>query len=229
MGARVIFSCLKELATLREKSVSPSGSPSTSSRSASGVGVDVDNSSSSEVRFEDIYGARTGDDEEEAKDKKEKEIAAQAARRRRELDEGCAEYSEEEAGGTDSSDVLQQPLDATGLKFLDSLIQDVVFLGSPVSVKVSVAILVRSLTSLLTPTPLFVCMYINKIFFQSHHWPNIRKIVNGRLVNGYTSTDLMLRVIYRYNRATATSVAGSAPVDVNGVENIDLSQIVEKV
>jgi hypothetical protein len=48
----------------------------------------------------------------------------------------------------------------------------------------------------------------------------------GRVVNGYSNKDLVLALVYRYER-WAIRVAGTSAVKVRGVENMDLSDIVE--
>lgn len=50
-------------------------------------------------------------------------------------------------------------------------------------------------------------------------WASIRRLVSGRLVNGYSSDDYVLAVLSRASDAS-WSVAGLQTVDVNGVENI---------
>lgn len=89
---------------------------------------------------------------------------------------------------------------------------------------------------------------------QSSSWAKIRRVVGGRLVNGYSAKDLVLSVVYRYRAgwfiqclgscrvltwvsAIALcryerykfSVAGLGPVQVAGVQNVDLSDMVTQV
>jgi hypothetical protein len=54
-------------------------------------------------------------------------------------------------------------------------------------------------------------------------------VVGGRIVSGYSTTDLVLSVIYRYQRYKILGVAGIAPVRAAGVENIDLTHLVSQV
>jgi len=63
---------------------------------------------------------------------------------------------------------------------------------------------------------------------QSRHWPHIRKIVAGRIINGYTSNDLLLGIIYKYQR-WEINVAGTGPIRALGIENVDLSSFISKV
>lgn len=50
-------------------------------------------------------------------------------------------------------------------------------------------------------------------------WSSIRRLVSGRLVNGYASNDYVLAVLSRASDAS-WSVAGLNPVDVMGVDNV---------
>ncbi|KAL3666982.1 hypothetical protein V7S43_007927 [Phytophthora oleae] len=56
-------------------------------------------------------------------------------------------------------------------------------------------------------------------------WTNARRVVSGRLINGYSDKDWMLGVMYRY-QGWALNSAGIAPIDIAGVENVDLSEII---
>jgi hypothetical protein len=56
-------------------------------------------------------------------------------------------------------------------------------------------------------------------------WKNIRKVVAGRLINGYSENDWMLAIMYRYQGWSLDS-AGIGPVGVLGVENVNLSSII---
>ena len=77
----------------------------------------------------------------------------------------------------------------------------------------------------------------------SKNWKEIRSIISGRLINGYSTNDLVLGIVYRYERFKY-NVSGVQPVDNEklwgtvlssssslsslGVENIDLSNIIYK-
>jgi hypothetical protein len=50
-------------------------------------------------------------------------------------------------------------------------------------------------------------------------WASIRRLVSGRLVNGYSSNDYVLAVLSRASNAS-WNVAGLQPVDVLGIENV---------
>ncbi|GLE00493.1 hypothetical protein PINS_up009250 [Pythium insidiosum] len=57
-------------------------------------------------------------------------------------------------------------------------------------------------------------------------WKNARRVVSGRLINGYSEHDWMLAVMYRY-QGWALNSAGIAPIEVPGVENVNLSSIIK--
>lgn len=56
-------------------------------------------------------------------------------------------------------------------------------------------------------------------------WANARRVVSGRFINGYSEKDWMLGIMYRYQGWTLDS-AGIAPLNIAGVENVDLSEII---
>jgi len=62
---------------------------------------------------------------------------------------------------------------------------------------------------------------------KSRQWAKIRSVVGGRLINGYSRKDMVLSIIYRYQRYKV-QVSGIAPVKVAGVENVNLTHIVSK-
>ena len=55
-------------------------------------------------------------------------------------------------------------------------------------------------------------------------WAAARRVVAGRLVNGYGANDHVLAVLSRVSNVT-WNVAGMGPVPVQGVENIDCSEV----
>lgn len=56
-------------------------------------------------------------------------------------------------------------------------------------------------------------------------WNNVRKIVSGRLINCYSSTDWTLNFLYRSTKTTL-KVAGLSPVKVDFVENYDVKDVI---
>ena len=57
-------------------------------------------------------------------------------------------------------------------------------------------------------------------------WKQIRAIVSDRIVNCYSTNDWVLKFVYRTADLT-TSVAGLMPVECNGIENVDLSELIQ--
>jgi len=58
-------------------------------------------------------------------------------------------------------------------------------------------------------------------------WEAARRVVSGRLVNCYSTKDLILSVLFQYKRMTGVlrPVCGCAPVKVPGVENYDVTHL----
>lgn len=73
------------------------------------------------------------------------------------------------------------------------------------------------ISSPMSPTPL--------------EWASIRNVVSYRLVNAYTTNDWVLAIVARLHSLISTRlsirVAGMTAVEVEGVENVDLSDILE--
>ncbi|GBG88156.1 hypothetical protein CBR_g46645 [Chara braunii] len=57
-------------------------------------------------------------------------------------------------------------------------------------------------------------------------WQAVREIVAGRFVNGYSSNDWNLGIVYRASILTH-DLAGVTPVEVPGVENVNLAKLVK--
>ena len=67
----------------------------------------------------------------------------------------------------------------------------------------------------------------------SERWRAARGVVTGRLINGYSTRDWMLRLVYRAKAWSIAGVAGTTPVvpehagqDAPMIENVDLSDLV---
>ncbi|CAM9835509.1 unnamed protein product, partial [Hapterophycus canaliculatus] len=56
-------------------------------------------------------------------------------------------------------------------------------------------------------------------------WKRVRSAVAGRLINGYSSRDWLLALVYR-SKSWSVGVAGTSRVEECGVENLDLSGLV---
>lgn len=53
-----------------------------------------------------------------------------------------------------------------------------------------------------------------------------RRVVAGRLVNGYSKQDWILGVLFRSGSGFTRAAAGLTPVGVPNIENVDLSDLV---
>ena len=59
---------------------------------------------------------------------------------------------------------------------------------------------------------------------QASQWASARRVVAGRLVNGYSKRDYVLAVLARLSGGT-WGVAGLQPVGVEGVENVECAEV----
>jgi hypothetical protein len=101
----------------------------------------------------------------------------------------------------------------TGLyRHAGDIIQDVVLLGTPIGIEV------RCLP-LSSPSSHSA---------QTSAWERARQVVAGRLINGYSERDYVLALLYRYEK-WAVNVAGLKAIEVEGVENVNLSSTISKV
>ncbi|KAF0699158.1 Aste57867_10253 [Aphanomyces stellatus] len=57
-------------------------------------------------------------------------------------------------------------------------------------------------------------------------WTAVRQVVAGRLVNGFSTNDWMLAIMFRYQNFSL-GAAGISPIDAAGVENVDLTTIIQ--
>lgn len=57
-------------------------------------------------------------------------------------------------------------------------------------------------------------------------WKACRQIVAGRLVNCYSRKDLILSLMFQYKRMSFKKVCGTCVVDLPGVENVDVTDII---
>ncbi|GKY99413.1 hypothetical protein MPSEU_000896000 [Mayamaea pseudoterrestris] len=58
-------------------------------------------------------------------------------------------------------------------------------------------------------------------------WKSCRHVVAGRLVNCFSNKDMILSLMFQFKRLAIKPVCGTCPVNVNGVENIDVSDLVQ--
>lgn len=58
-------------------------------------------------------------------------------------------------------------------------------------------------------------------------WQACRMVVAGRLVNCFSQKDLILSLMFQFKRLGLKPVCGTCPVNVSGVENVDVSDIVQ--
>ncbi len=105
--------------------------------------------------------------------------------------EKAAELACESKTTTTSSSSWHMPwqrqdasLEATG-QSCKGIIEDVILLGAPTNVDVS------TLDVLFKRDVCFGCS-------QHTRWSNVRTVVSGRLVNGFSHNDLVLALVYRY-------------------------------
>ena len=64
------------------------------------------------------------------------------------------------------------------------------------------------------------------VIANKEEWTRARTVVAGRFVNGYATNDWILGYLFRATGGGIKRVAGLAPVEVPGVENIDVSELV---
>ncbi|XP_074263639.1 transmembrane and coiled-coil domain-containing protein STS1-like [Silene latifolia] len=64
------------------------------------------------------------------------------------------------------------------------------------------------------------------ISLKDENWPLARKMVSGRFVNAYSTNDWTLGIAFRSN-LVSQGLAGIQPVDAFGIENVDVTQIIE--
>nr|POF17171.1 isoform 2 of transmembrane and coiled-coil domain-containing protein 4 [Quercus suber] len=64
------------------------------------------------------------------------------------------------------------------------------------------------------------------VSIKDENWEEARKMVAGRFVNAYSTTDWTLGIIFRAS-LLSQGLAGIQPVDVPGIENVDVTKIIE--
>ncbi|KAL4569010.1 hypothetical protein LXL04_024637 [Taraxacum kok-saghyz] len=64
------------------------------------------------------------------------------------------------------------------------------------------------------------------VAIKDENWEAVRKVVSGRFVNAYSTNDWMLGVAFRAS-LLSQGLAGIQPVDVPGIENVDVTEVIE--
>lgn len=64
------------------------------------------------------------------------------------------------------------------------------------------------------------------VAIQGENWGAVRKVVSGRLINAYSTNDWMLGVAFRAS-LLSQGLAGIQSVNVPGIENVDVTEIIE--
>ncbi|XP_048335112.2 uncharacterized protein LOC107424393 isoform X2 [Ziziphus jujuba] len=64
------------------------------------------------------------------------------------------------------------------------------------------------------------------ISIKDENWEAVRKLVAGRFVNAYSTNDWILGIAFRASLLTQ-GLAGIQPIDVPGIENVDVTDLVE--
>lgn len=64
------------------------------------------------------------------------------------------------------------------------------------------------------------------VSIRPERWAMARRAVGGRFVNAYSRRNWVLGLIYRGSAGFVKGAGGLCPVDVPGVENINLSSII---
>ena len=63
------------------------------------------------------------------------------------------------------------------------------------------------------------------VSLKNEEWTCLGRVVSGRLINGFSSNDWILAVMYRY-QGWAINVCGTTAIDNTAVENVDLSNVI---
>ncbi|XP_031269065.1 transmembrane and coiled-coil domain-containing protein 4-like [Pistacia vera] len=64
------------------------------------------------------------------------------------------------------------------------------------------------------------------ISIEDENWEDARKMVAGRFVNAYSTTDWTLGIVFRAS-LLSKGLAGIQPVDISGIENVDVTDLIE--
>jgi hypothetical protein len=65
------------------------------------------------------------------------------------------------------------------------------------------------------------------IALRPERWAMARAVVSGRLINGFSHKDWLLGVVYRGTAGFVKDAAGLGPAPYPGVENVNLTSLVQ--
>ena len=71
-----------------------------------------------------------------------------------------------------------------------------------------------------------VYMFGTPIVVKADDYAQAVSVVSGRVLNGYATNDWILGYLFRATSGGIGKVAGLAPVDIPGVENVDVTDLV---
>lgn len=64
------------------------------------------------------------------------------------------------------------------------------------------------------------------VSLNAQEWTELHRVVSGRLINGYSTNDWVLAVMYRF-QGMAINVCGTCAIASPGIENLDLSDVIK--
>ena len=71
------------------------------------------------------------------------------------------------------------------------------------------------------------CLLGTPVAVRPERWAMARSVVAGRLINGYSRKDWLLAVVYRGANGFIKDAAGLGPVASPGIENVNLTGLVQ--
>ena len=71
------------------------------------------------------------------------------------------------------------------------------------------------------------CLLGTPVAVRPERWAMARSVVAGRLINGYSRKDWLLAVVYRGGNGFIKDAAGLGPAAFPGVENVNLTGLVQ--
>ncbi|XP_065882125.1 uncharacterized protein [Euphorbia lathyris] len=64
------------------------------------------------------------------------------------------------------------------------------------------------------------------VSIKDENWEEVRKMVAGRFINAYSTSDWILGIMFRAS-LLSKGLAGIQPVDIHGIENVDVTEFVD--